>query len=197
MVNGIYQSPRLDLVNINVFANFIKIFHAVQEIGSVSLFCFFRICTSAVPRPMTNGIWQYLWLGLVSMYTKFYQSIPYALRVFILAYLICWAHLRSFIKLPCTVRELWAIVANRKSCYLSIPCLTVTYVFILFYLFIFIWVLRPVKIISLILSRFSHRPKVGAKTGDPREKKNTWPPARRTWLVSHVTQARRWDDAKD
>ena len=29
----------------------------------------------------------------------------------------------------------------------------------------------------------------GTKTGDPREK-NTWPPASRTWLVSHVTRAR-------
>ena len=29
----------------------------------------------------------------------------------------------------------------------------------------------------------------GAKTGDPQEK-NTWPPTRRTWLVSHVSKAR-------
>ena len=49
------------------------------------------------------------------------------------------------------------------------------------YLF-FIWVLRPVKIISLILSWVRW-----GKTGDPREKK-PWPPASRTRLVSNVTR---------
>ena len=50
----------------------------------------------------------------------------------------------------------------------------------LFVFYLFIWVLRPVKIISLILSRANHL--VGWK--------NTWPDASRTWLVSHVTWAR-------
>ena len=48
------------------------------------------------------------------------------------------------------------------------------------------WVLRPVKIISLILNRASR--KVGRKLEIPR--KITRPPASWTWLDSHVTQAR-------
>ena len=48
------------------------------------------------------------------------------------------------------------------------------------------WVLWPVKIILLILSR------VNCKVGRKREilpEKETWPAASRTWLVSHVTRA--------
>ena len=52
--------------------------------------------------------------------------------------------------------------------------------------FFVIWVLRPVTIISLILSRVNH--KVGGKRDIP-EKKNTRPPATWTWLIL-VTQAK-------
>ena len=45
--------------------------------------------------------------------------------------------------------------------------------------------LRPVKMISLILSLVTR--KVGAKNGRS-SRKNTWRPASRTWLISHVTR---------
>ena len=50
---------------------FIKIFPMVQE-----LFTFFRIWTSAKPRPMINGIWQSIRLGFVyiNVFAKFYQN---------------------------------------------------------------------------------------------------------------------------
>ena len=51
--------------------------------------------------------------------------------------------------------------------------------------FLFIWVLQPINIISLILRCQSLG---GAKMGDPREK--TWPSASRTWLVPHMIWAR-------
>ena len=47
----------------------------------------------------------------------------------------------------------------------------------------FICILLPIKIISLILSRVNYK-EVGRKREIP-EKKNNWPPASRTWLVSH------------
>ena len=50
--------------------------------------------------------------------------------------------------------------------------------------FFFICILRPIRIISLILSW------VWAKTGEPR--KDIWPLASRTWLVSHAW----WDDVR-
>ena len=49
---------------------------------------------------------------------------------------------------------------------------------------ILIWVLQPIKVISLIFSWVSC--KMG-KNGRS-QTKITWPPASRTWLVSHVTQ---------
>ena len=52
---------------------------------------------------------------------------------------------------------------------------------------ILIWVLQPIKIIKLILSQVNH--KVGQKQ-EKTSRKNTWPPASRTWLISHVTRAR-------
>ena len=61
--------------------------------------------------------------------------------------------------------------------------------------FFLIWVLRPVKIISLILSRVNRL--VGRKRElsdipekKKQKKKNTPPSAGRTWLVTHVTRAR-------
>ena len=62
--------------------NFITIFHSVQEIGPFSLF--FRIWSSAKPRPMTNVISQSLRLDLVNInvYSKVYQNtcIPLSSR---------------------------------------------------------------------------------------------------------------------
>ena len=48
------------------------------------------------------------------------------------------------------------------------------------YIWFLIWILRPVKIISLNLSGVNH--KMGQKGRSPR--KNTSPPASRTWFVS-------------
>ena len=39
------------------------------------------ILTSDFPRPVKTGIWQFLWLDLViTLYTVFYQNIPYGWR---------------------------------------------------------------------------------------------------------------------
>ena len=55
--------------------NVISIFHSVQEIGR---FNFFRIWSSAKPRPLKNVISQSLGLDLVNInvYAKVYQNIP-------------------------------------------------------------------------------------------------------------------------
>ena len=68
------------LVNINMFQNFITIFHSVQEIAPLSLF--FRIWSSAKPRPTNNVISQSLGLDLVNInvYATVYQNIPLRLR---------------------------------------------------------------------------------------------------------------------
>ena len=57
--------------------NFITIFHSVQEIAP-----FFRIWSSAKPRPMKNVILQSLGLDLVNInvYATVYQNIPLSLR---------------------------------------------------------------------------------------------------------------------
>ena len=58
--------------------NFITIFHSVQE----GHFHFFRIWSSAKPRPMKNVISQSLGLDLVNInvYAKVYQNIPLSSR---------------------------------------------------------------------------------------------------------------------
>ena len=60
--------------------NFITIFHSVQEIAPLSLF--FRIWSSAKPRPKKSGISQSLGLDLVNInvYAKVYQTIPLSSR---------------------------------------------------------------------------------------------------------------------
>ena len=57
--------------------NFITIFHTVQEIVH-----FFRIWSSAKPRPMKNDISQSLGLDLVNInvYAEVYQNIPLSSR---------------------------------------------------------------------------------------------------------------------
>ena len=62
--------------------NFIKIFKKFQEIGPDSLF--FRIWTSATPRPIPNDIWQSLGLHLVNinMYAKFRHNSPLSSAIF-------------------------------------------------------------------------------------------------------------------
>ena len=59
--------------------NFITIFHSVQEIGH---YHFFRIWSSAKPRPMKNVFSQSIGLDLVNInvYTTVYQNIPLSLR---------------------------------------------------------------------------------------------------------------------
>ena len=61
--------------------NFITIFHSVQEIAK-GPFHFFRIWSSAKPRPMKNVISQSLGLDLVNInvYAKVYQNIPLSSR---------------------------------------------------------------------------------------------------------------------
>ena len=60
--------------------NYITIFHSVQEIGP--FLTFFRIWSSAKPRPMKNVISQSLGLDLVNInvYAKVYQNIPLSSR---------------------------------------------------------------------------------------------------------------------
>ena len=80
MVNGIRQSLGLDLVYINVYTFFIKILRMKQEFGPGS---FFRILTSAKPRPIKIDIPQYLGLELVNInaYAFFlFQDIPHRSR---------------------------------------------------------------------------------------------------------------------
>ena len=88
----IWQSLGLHLVNINAYAKFyqnipnglrvIDIFRHFSRTGWRH-FNFFRIWTSATPRPISNDIWQSLGLHLVNInaYAKFYQNIPNGLRV--------------------------------------------------------------------------------------------------------------------
>ena len=80
MVNGIRQLLGLDRVYINVYTIFIKILRMKQEFGPGS---FFRILTSAKPRPITIDIPQYLGLELVNInaYAFFlFQNIPHRSR---------------------------------------------------------------------------------------------------------------------
>ena len=65
----------------NCMQNFIILFHSVQEIGPFLFF--FRIWSSAKPRPKINVILQSLGLDLINinMYAKVYQNIPNGLKV--------------------------------------------------------------------------------------------------------------------
>ena len=80
--NVICQSLGLHLVNIPMCKqNFITIFYSIQEIGPFSRF-FFRIWSSAKPRPTKNGISQSFGLDLdnINVYTEVYQNIPLSSR---------------------------------------------------------------------------------------------------------------------
>ena len=79
MVNGIRQSIGLDLVYINGYTIFIKILCMKREFGPGS---FFRILTSAKPRPITIDISQYPGLELVNInaYTFFCFKIFHTVR---------------------------------------------------------------------------------------------------------------------
>ena len=59
--------------------NFVTLFHSVQEIRH---FHFFRILSSAKPRPMKNDISQSLGLDLdtINVYAEVYQNIPLSSR---------------------------------------------------------------------------------------------------------------------
>ena len=68
--------------------NFIKIFKKFQEIGPVSLF--FRIWTSATPRPIPNDIWQSLgsYILSISMCMQSFITIVHSVRPFSLFFRI-------------------------------------------------------------------------------------------------------------
>ena len=80
MINCIWQSLFLDLVNINVYAKFYQNIPKGSRDRTSSTF--FRIWTSAKARPITNGIWQSLGLDLVNInvYAKFHHNIPLGRR---------------------------------------------------------------------------------------------------------------------
>ena len=81
MKKVISQSLGLDLVNINVYW---KVYQNIPlSSRDRAIFTFFRIWTSATPRPIPNDISQSLGLHLVNInaYAKFYQNIPNGLRV--------------------------------------------------------------------------------------------------------------------
>ena len=68
---------------------------------------FFRVWTSATPRPIPNDIWQSLGLHLVNInaYAKFYQNIPNGLRVIdIFHELAC---VKIFTNCPVTKSNVW------------------------------------------------------------------------------------------
>ena len=69
----------LDLVNINVYANFYQNISTVQEIGPVFV-CVFRIFTSAKPRPNCTKIDNWLEFVNMNMYAKFYRNITKGAR---------------------------------------------------------------------------------------------------------------------
>ena len=76
MINGIWQSLCVDLGKSNVYAKFYqKIPKGSRDIASLM---FFRIWTSAKPRPLTNGIGQSLGLHNVNVNVcaKFHHNIP-------------------------------------------------------------------------------------------------------------------------
>ena len=81
MKNVISQSVGLDLVNINVYA---KVYQNIPlSLRDRAIFTFFRIWSSAKPRPMINVILLFVELDLVNINVsaKFYQNIPNGLRV--------------------------------------------------------------------------------------------------------------------
>ena len=72
MINGIWQSLRLDFVNINILAKFRRNFQTDQEIGPVYVL---RIGTSAKPRVLTNFIDNPFEQDLVNINeTKFHEN---------------------------------------------------------------------------------------------------------------------------
>ena len=81
MKNVISQSLWLDLVNISVYATVNQ--NIPLSLREMAIFPFFRIWSSAKPRPMINVILQFLQLDLVNINVsaKFYQNIPNGLRV--------------------------------------------------------------------------------------------------------------------
>ena len=76
-----FGNPSVYIVSIVMgIQTFIKIYQKVQGIGPVSLF--FRIWTSAKPRPISNIIWQTHWLHVVNInvYAKFHHNILHSSR---------------------------------------------------------------------------------------------------------------------
>ena len=74
--NDILQSLWLDLVNINVYAIVIKIFHYVEEIWPFSLFQ-----NLALGKASIDDKCHFLDLVNINVSAKFYQNIPNGLRV--------------------------------------------------------------------------------------------------------------------
>ena len=127
MTNGISQSLGLDIVNNNEYAKF---YHIPSGSRVRASFHFFRIGTSAKPRPKTNAICQFLGLYLVNinLYAKFYQNIPFSSRVkasyslFVFCFFLCffffffrmWTSLkpRSTPQADCHFLQLYLVNSN-------------------------------------------------------------------------------------
>ena len=82
MMNGIWQSLELHLVNINVHAKVHYNIPLCSRDRAIYIFFFFRIWSLARPWPMINIIFQSLGLELanINVYAKLYQNIPNGLR---------------------------------------------------------------------------------------------------------------------
>ena len=80
MINCIWQSLCLDLVDINVYAKCYQ--NSLKGARDMVSFTVFRIWILVKLRPMTNGIWQSLWLDLVNInvYAKLKHNMPLSAR---------------------------------------------------------------------------------------------------------------------
>ena len=80
LLGYIWQSLCLDHVNSNEYANFYQ--NIPKGSRDRTSFTFFRIWTSAKPRPILNIIWQSHWLHLVNInvYAKFHHNILHSSR---------------------------------------------------------------------------------------------------------------------
>ena len=81
LMNGIWQTICLDIVNSNVYAKFYQNIPNVSRDTARFTF-FFLTWTSAKPRPAPNEIWQSLGLHIVdiNVYAKFHHNIPFSSR---------------------------------------------------------------------------------------------------------------------
>ena len=83
MINVIWQSLGLGLVNINVLAKAYQNIPHGSRVRASLIFFFFSIATLAKARLMINDIWQFIGIDIVinNVYAKLYCTIPYISRV--------------------------------------------------------------------------------------------------------------------